>query len=968
MPNERYARLKEAVASAQVARDHGLETTQDGQGREKALCPFHDDHHPSLKLFPDGGWRCFVCDIGGDAIGLEERLGGHISPSEAASVLEERYGLMRLTGPESGTQRPRRGSRKASGKPVYYDYRDERGEILYRVKRTADKAFYPYAPDGTGGYKTGKGIMTGVRQVLYRLPELLAADPERTVYLCEGEKDAERGAEAGLLTVAHQGGSNRWRSEYAEHLRDRRVRVLPDNDPAGRKWALAAHGDLEGVAASVEIVELPVSGQGEDLADYLHAGGMAEELERLPAVDAEALREAPAHDPDRHALEAVRESENGRGPTVDRRVGGGPPILHLTDAHNAKRLAALHGERIRYIDPWRKFLVYDGVRWLIDDLRRVERWAKEAVPDLILDEARRLPAGSDERSEHLSWSLKSESNMRIKATTEQLKSEAVIAATFDRLDRDPWSLNVLNGTVDLRTGGLRPHDPEDFITKLAPVEYDPEAGCPRWLEMLERILPDPQVRRYVQKACGYSATAQSGQTADQILLVPHGMGANGKSTMLGTVADVLGDYAQLSAPDLLVQKRSEHPTALADLFGVRMLMSIETEENVRLNESLIKRLTGGERVRARRMREDFWEFPPTHTTWFAVNHKPEVRGTDHAIWRRVKLIPFTVQIPQREQNRRLREELRAEWPGIARWIVEGCVMWLAEGLEEPEAVRIATEEYRREQDVIGRFLEDCCVLHPDAEVGASALFRRYESWCDEQRETPKTQHKFGAALRDRGQDLDNSGRFTSGPNKGRTKWTGIGLISTEDDPGGGSFRTTAGGEPSGPAAAPSEPGGEPSGEEKVRAEAYKARNQADGEPSMVHSGREGPTKVHRENPAQKCGESPSQKGGGEPSEPLCGIDGSNTLEKETNGDEGSLGSPGGYAAPGNAVGEALGMPPGDDRRADAESSSAAPQEGDWLPGWEPGSERGGEFGWLRGETPKQKAQRMHAELQKRGEG
>jgi putative DNA primase/helicase len=228
-----------------------------------------------------------------------------------------------------------------------------------------------------------------------------------------------------------------------------------------------------------------------------------------------------------------------------------------------------------------------------------------------------------------------------------------------------------------------------------------------------------------------------------------------------------------AAPDLLVAKKGSHPTELADLFGMRLVASIEVEDGRRLAESLVKQLTGGDRVKARRMREDFWEFEPTHTVFMAVNHKPIVRGTDTAIWRRIRLIPFTETIPPAEQDKQLPTKLRGELPGILAWAVEGCLEWQREGLQAPEEVRKATAGYRSEMDVLGDFLADRCLRGERLQVGKDELYRAYQEWCEDAGERSETKRKFGMLLKERG--------FGDGRNSERTKriWKGIGLSAND---------------------------------------------------------------------------------------------------------------------------------------------------------------------------------------------
>jgi putative DNA primase/helicase len=242
----------------------------------------------------------------------------------------------------------------------------------------------------------------------------------------------------------------------------------------------------------------------------------------------------------------------------------------------------------------------------------------------------------------------------------------------------------------------------------------------------------------------------TGDVSEQIVPVFYGTGANGKSLILGALQGVLGeDYAMKAAPDLLMAKRGDsHPTERADLFGKRLVCCIETEEGQRFNESLLKEMSGGDSIRARRMREDFWQFAPTHKLVVAVNHKPIVRGTDHGIWRRLRLVPFSVTIPDAEQDKQLPAKLVDEYPGILAWAVQGCLNWHRTGLRCPDAVKAATEEYRSEQDVLGEFIKECCTTSAGDSARASELFKAFQEYTG----SKISQTKFGKVLNERGFD------------------------------------------------------------------------------------------------------------------------------------------------------------------------------------------------------------------------
>jgi putative DNA primase/helicase len=445
------------------------------------------------------------------------------------------------------------------------------------------------------------------------------------------------------------------------------------------------------------------------------------------------------------------------------------PRYTLTDLGNAERFVDEHGHRVRYCHLWGKWLVYDGRRWVADEAGLVEAMMKATVRNIYREAA---DAEDDKQRKAIAdHAKKSEAKKRITDALYLVRSESGIPVSPSDLDCDPWLLNCENGTVDLRTGELREHRRADLITKLAPVEYDPQATAPAFMVFLERILPSEALRRFVQRVLGYAAT---GKVSEEILVILHGSGANGKSTLVNAVMEALGDYAQQTAPDLLLVKRGAHPTELADLFGARLVASVEVDEGRRLAESLVKQLTGRDPIKARRMREDFWQFEPTHTVFLATNHRPEVRGTDHAIWRRLRLVPFNVTIPKPQQDRTLAEKLRTELPGVLRWIVAGCLEWQRQGLGEPDEVKAATGQYREDMDILGDFMAVRCTVHPNASAGATPLYNAYKSWCEENGEIAVPQRRFGLQLGERGFEKDKVGTVV---------WRGIGLRHDGDDGG-----------------------------------------------------------------------------------------------------------------------------------------------------------------------------------------
>lgn len=436
---------------------------------------------------------------------------------------------------------------------------------------------------------------------------------------------------------------------------------------------------------------------------------------------------------------------------------------HFTDAGNAERLVRRQGANMIYVPPWKKWGVWNGKRWSFETAgAQMVQWAKETARS-ILAAASRI-ADADTRRRAAAWALKSESLQRIRAMIELATAEPGVAVFPDQLDVNPWKLNCLNGVVDLREGWLADHRREDFITKLCPVEYRYERTCRTFERFLDRIFNGKKdLISYLQSALGYGAT---GSVREQVLFFLYGQGANGKSTLLNAVRETLGpDYASEAPPDLLMVKRDSHPTERAALFGQRFVTTVEVTEGRRMAEVLVKQLTGGEPIRARRMREDFWSFDPTHTIFLAANHRPEIRGTDLAIWRRIKLIPFSVIIAAEEQDRNLPEKLREEYEGILSWLVRGAVDWFKSGgLCDPADVTVATREYRLEMDLLGEFLGEMCVEGPDTWAKAADLLEAFRTWNGK---AALSATAFGRRLAERG--------FTKDKLRGARIWRGIGL-------------------------------------------------------------------------------------------------------------------------------------------------------------------------------------------------
>jgi len=459
-----------------------------------------------------------------------------------------------------------------------------------------------------------------------------------------------------------------------------------------------------------------------------------------------------------------------RAETASTAAKGERRRFNHTDLGNAERLIDQHGIDLRYIRAWNKWLVWDGKRYLPDETGEVERMMGGVVRG-IYSEAASEP-DENRRKELARHASASESRARIEAALALGWWQPGIAIIADDLDRDPMILNTPTGIVALRSGALRPASRADLCTKLTGVGYDPAAECPTFDRFLQRIFDGkPAIIDYLQRLAGYCAT---GEVAEQILALAVGIGRNGKTTLFDIIGHSLGEYASKAAPDLLtLRNKGDHPTSIADLCGKRLVVISEVDDSVRWNESRMKELTGETRIKARVMRGDFFEFPATHKLIVFGNSRPVIRGTDLGTWRRMRLIPFDVVIPEAEVDPRLPDKLRAESAGVLRWIVDGSVRWHADGLKAPSEVRQATAQYRVESDTIGAFIEECCIEGVGQSCGAGELFKAYVSWCESGGERPVTQNRFGRTLEARG-----FGKVKD-PQSRRIERVGIGLAGVE---------------------------------------------------------------------------------------------------------------------------------------------------------------------------------------------
>jgi len=451
---------------------------------------------------------------------------------------------------------------------------------------------------------------------------------------------------------------------------------------------------------------------------------------------------------------------------------GAPGHMLLTDMGNAERFAQQHGSKIRWVPKYNQWASWDGRRWKLDEGGAAVRLAKETARGLFF-EAGREPEG-EKRKKIVAHAVASQYANRIEAMIRLAKSDLEIEP--DMLDADPWLLNVENGTLDLRTGELSDHDPADLMTKLAPVEYDPNAKAPRFDAFLRETLVEDDLIRYVQQASGYTLT---GSVRERALVVLHGGGKNGKSTFTELLQDLLGDYSATVDVEILLNQRNPSSTAsytLAELAGARYVSTAEVGENRQLAEARVKAITGGDKINARSPYGKPFDYKPQFKLWLSTNDKPTIRGTDDAIWDRIKLVPFTQRFEGENADTTLPAKLREELPGELAWMVRGCLDWLENGLLEPIEVTSATQGYRDEMDRFAEFVDEVCFVKEEATVRAMDLWEAWVNWLRATGEfNPGTKQKFNGRV----EKIGGTKRKTM---KG-ARWYGIGLpgFLSEDD-------------------------------------------------------------------------------------------------------------------------------------------------------------------------------------------
>lgn len=683
----------------------------------EAQCPSHQDTHASLHVATGGDGRALInCKAGCSTDSIVRALGLDLRDLFVATPsARERVWVIR----------------DADGNPV--------AEHVRKDLPGGDKKmwFRRKGADNLGGLP--------MRSLpLYGSHLLKDWEDGSVVVLCEGEKAADAVRAAGLQAVGTVcGASVAPDREVLEPLRRFDVVLWPDADTekqryAGQKHMQAISGVLADLGCTPRWVDWPDAPPKGDAADTKpeHVRALVEQAGPMPVAD----------------IVSTTAQEELRFKSVD--------ASRMTEGAAGERFADEHHADLRYVRAWRRWLWWTGTHWKTDGTGEAERRAKATVLGIYQQAGREVDDSLRQRM--VGWARKLDTHRAHAAMLALASSDPRIAVTAEELDCEGWLLNCLNGTIDLRDGKLRPHRREDLITRAAPVEYHADAVSEEWDRHITHFMPDADVRRQLQRDLGVSLV---GGTLAEVLSIWHGFGANAKTTTWSVLLHILGEYAIEAPPGLLLQRKHDgHPTELARLRGSRLVVSSEVSPGAALNEQRVKDLTGGGMQSARYTYGDFFDFERTWSIVLACNHKPRIRGSDSGIWRRVRIIPWTVSAEGwagRRPQDEVVERLVNAGPAILRWLVAGLHDWLEDPGWIAEKVTAATAQYREEQDRLAGWLAECCEVGPHHAESFSRCWDSYTAWCEDNREKALGRNVFRDRLTELGFEAATGAKRTA---------------------------------------------------------------------------------------------------------------------------------------------------------------------------------------------------------------
>ena len=606
-----------------------------------------------------------------------------------------------------------------------YDYRDLDGTLLYQSVRMYPKEFLQRRPDKTQKDGWAWNMLPFAKNhVPYRLPDLKG---QNVVVVVEGEKDANRLWKLGIPATTNVGGAEKWTASDTKALVSagvQRIIIIPDNDPAGYRHALKVGKFAKAQNLAVSTIELPDLGPKQDVSDWLSNGGSKETLEALIAAMPYVLPQMPASPTIINPTPSLPTPEplpDSLPDPLKYRIGA------TVGAGAAESFRDRYADRLRFDHTEQSWFVWSGHRWARDDndevmrlaLEHSRRWGQEVIG---------AAADFTDRKRWQDYTLKLERRPDRIAMLADARAMPPFAVSGTKWDRDPWLLGVQNGVVDLRTGHLANGNPADYISQQIAAPYG-HAECPRWLQFLDEVFNgDKELINFVHRAVGYSLT---GDMREQCFFLCTGGGSNGKSKFLSALEAVFGSYGQRATMKLFVGEASDFH--MAELVNRRMVFASETKPGLRINEHIVKSLTGGETQQAERKHQHPFKFQPVSKIWLGMNELPKVADDSYGFWRRVRLIPFTQTFSGSTDDKLLMDKLVAELPGILAWAVQGALAWQQDGLVPPAAVMKWTDDYQNAEDPLSEFIAERCNYDEHGIETFSAIFAAYNSWAEQQK-------------------------------------------------------------------------------------------------------------------------------------------------------------------------------------------------------------------------------------------
>lgn len=730
----------------------------------KAICPAHPDKEASLSIKYDRvqGKTILKCHAGCETEEIVKAVGLEMSDL-FDKPMDKDSGKMSIE--------------------AVYKYTDEAGKAVFEKVRFKGKKFSQrriidgatvWGLDAGTYYETFHGSnawsmkkrknvkskkFEGVEPVLYNLPGVIkAVGNGKPIFIVEGEKDSDNLIKIGLTaTTSFDGASKskqKWRDSYNKYFEGARVVLLPDNDNPGRAHMKSIANKLSAITKDIKIINLPGLEIKEDVSDWLDFGGTRDEL--LELVES-AEKWNPALEPEKVNL----------------------INFNFSDVGNAERLIAMYNKIVRYSPIRKKWLIWSGKHWQVDCIGKIEVLARSVIKKLqqqgkeLLEYDKNMNENKELKKQVQKFVLRSENDNRIRAMINQSRTEHNIV--LNEMNRDVYLLNLRNGTLNLKTGKLQEHNRKDYITRLVNVDFKPGATCPNWVEFVDKIfMSNRELIEYIQKSIGYSMTGDSNLQCFYIL---HGQGSNGKGTFMKAIMTILGDYAATLKGNSLMEKIGDEGARgdLAKLEGKYFVCVNELEERKCFDEALVKSLTSGadEVVPVRRMYEEEFDLHPTFKLWMTTNKLPRIKGTDNGIWRRVRKIPFEYNFENDENKDEhfFEDKLIPEMSGILNWALEGCLKWQREGMEVPEEVKLAIDDYRNDMDPVQRFLDEECIISETCTTRISQLYEAYQDWCHDNKEYVLSSRKLTKRLIEKD--------FKQGRDMRSKYWVGIGITDTE---------------------------------------------------------------------------------------------------------------------------------------------------------------------------------------------